>query len=550
MSAEYVKLCLLLILLFSSWNYSQASYIGTLCATWDANFYYCNDVDNLLWQRLETDCFIPSLTTRTFGKCITAKGYLHKPVSYYANSTSTYQLHRVIILSNDVQENPGPETHINNTANSANRPAAKNRHHADHDTNEADNMFKPFYNKGIHFFHLNTRSLLPKMSEVKLFASKSRAKVIMITETWLDHTVTDREIGIPEFSVIRKDRNRQGGGVCIYFHSSLAFNPRPDLDLKNLEAIWAEILLPRTKPILAGCCYGEKKTKFIDKLEEVVSKLPIDSEIYVMGDMNLDSVKKESLYIKYEQMLQLHGFKQLIFEPTRFGPDSETGLDHVICNNQSKLSQSGVIITGVSDHIMTYCTRKTAKPIAAKQHVYAKIRSTKNYSKELFVSKLMGADWLHVTHCVDVDKAWSVFCENFTNILDQVAPVKEVRIKNHTEPWMSNEILNDIRERDSWLKKFKNNKHVLEYYSNYCRLRNKVQKHVRKAKQDYMVNKISENKNNPKKLWQNLKTLGYSKKGDESGKIVLNKDGVKIHESKDVANHFNTFFYRNCCQTR
>ena len=59
-----------------------------------------------------------------------------------------------------------------------------------------------------------------------------------------------------------------------------------------------------------------------------------------------------------------------------------------------------------------------------------------------------------------------------------------------------------------------------------------------------MVNKLSENKNNPKKLWQNLKTRGYSTNGEESWKIVLNKDGVKIHESKDVANHFNTLLQK------
>ena len=45
----------------------------------------------------------------------------------------------------------------------------------------------------------------------------------------------------------------------------------------------------------------------------------------------------------------------------------------------------------------------------------------------------MDADWSHAMHCVDVDKAWSVFCKTFTNILDldQVASVKEVRIKHH-----------------------------------------------------------------------------------------------------------------------
>ena len=44
---------------------------------------------------------------------------------------------------------------------------------------------------------------------------------------------------------------------------------------------------------------------------------------------------------------------------------------------------------------------------------------------------------------------------------------------------------------------------------------------LKKTKQDYTVNEISEKKKkqSPKKLWQNLKALGYSKKGEESGKL-------------------------------
>ena len=70
------------------------------------------------------------------------------------------------------------------------------------------------------------------------------------------------------------------------------------MKLKEPGAFFFEILLPRTKPILVGCGYGDKKTKFINKLEEVVSELPIHSKVYIMGNMNLDSVKKESIYIK------------------------------------------------------------------------------------------------------------------------------------------------------------------------------------------------------------------------------------------------------------
>ena len=98
-----------------------------------------------------------------------------------------------------------------------------------------------------------------KISELKLIATKTRAKIITVCETWFDDSVTDNEVNIPNYSVIRKDdgvirdvcsiirkdRKRDGGGVCMYIHSDVAFNPRPDLDIPKMEAIWTEILLPR-----------------------------------------------------------------------------------------------------------------------------------------------------------------------------------------------------------------------------------------------------------------------------------------------------------------
>ena len=44
------------------------------------------------------------------------------------------------------------------------------------------------------------------------------------------------------------------------------------------------------------------------------------------------------------------------------------------------------------------------------------------------------------------------------------------------------------------------------------------------AKADYFSNKVEENKNDPKKLWQQLKSLGYKNKPNESSKIVLKID--------------------------
>ena len=65
--------------------------------------------------------------------------------------------------------------------------------------------------------------MLHKMSELRIISSKTKARIINVTETWLDDSITNNEIHIPNFSVIRKDHNRNGGGCSIYVHTDLAF---------------------------------------------------------------------------------------------------------------------------------------------------------------------------------------------------------------------------------------------------------------------------------------------------------------------------------------
>ena len=119
---------------------------------------------------------------------------------------------------------------------------------------EEDN-FDCFKRKGLHCIHINARSMLPKLSELRILAAKSKAAVIAVSETWLDETVTDQEVSIHGYVVTRRDRLRSGGGVCLYTRTDLAFNPRQDLEKEGLEAVWLEVLLPKTKPILIGACY-------------------------------------------------------------------------------------------------------------------------------------------------------------------------------------------------------------------------------------------------------------------------------------------------------
>ena len=104
---------------------------------------------------------------------------------------------------------------------------------------------------GLHFLHININSLLPKIDELKGIANKTKAAIIGITESKLDHTVSDLEVNLPGYDILRCDRNRNGGGVACYIRKDLCFNTRA-LNCKEIENIIFDILLPKSKPITIG----------------------------------------------------------------------------------------------------------------------------------------------------------------------------------------------------------------------------------------------------------------------------------------------------------
>ena len=179
-----------------------------------------------------------------------------------------------------------------------------------------DEHFECFKKKGLHFLHLNARSLLPKISELKLITARSKAAVISITESWLDSSVTNTEIDIEGYNVIRKDRNRNGGGVCVYIRDDLAFSARSDLQTED-ETLWFELLLPKTMPIIKGTCYRPPKQEdFLDNFENILSKLRSDCETIILGDFNICFLKQVGcLQKKYLNILRMFNLRSLFQSP-------------------------------------------------------------------------------------------------------------------------------------------------------------------------------------------------------------------------------------------
>ena len=408
------------------------------------------------------------------------------------------------------------------------------------------NDFDCFKKRGLHFVHLNARSILPKMEELDILAHSTNATIIAVTETWLDNTICDNEVCIPDYSIQRKDRNREGGGVCIFIRNNINFNRRSDIDKDDLEFLAIDIMMPKSKPILLGVGYRPPRDNmFYAKLEEVLSSCTnfVKQECYILGDFNTDVLaERNALKNDFENFLRIFDLKQVITEPTRITDTSETAIDLICTSDVENISQSGVLPCKLSDHNVIFCTRKLMK-CQFKGHNNVELRIMKCYDKVVFVDKLRSLDWAKVTSVKNVNDSWKIFHEMFLQILDRVAPVKNIRLKQRTEQWFTGDILRSISVRDKAWKQYREQK-TSDNFTEYKRLRNMTDALIKKAKKDFVKIKIKENTSCPKKLWKTLKNLGIPTKVNEASSNIglKNEDDDVCFDSDFVANKFNRYF--------
>ena len=322
-------------------------------------------------------------------------------------------------------------------------------------------MWEPFVKKGLHFIHVNINSLLPKIDELRSIAKKSNAAVIGITESKLDESVLNSEIHIDNYSLIRCDRNRHGGGVACYVRDDISYNQKTIFN-NGVESIFVDIHLPKTKPFTVGIFYRPPdKSKFIETITEDFCNLNTENnDLFILGDMNINLNEKKStcpLVKKYEEFILTFGLKQLIQQPTRITSTSSSLIDHVLTNANDKISQSGILDIGLSDHQLIYCTRKLTKTKTGLTK-FINFRTMKKYTKLLFKEKLEDINFPNYENFQDTNLAYSDFINKLTCVINTIAPIKKKKVKNNSQDWFDGEVAEKIAIRDKLFKKFKKSK--------------------------------------------------------------------------------------------
>ena len=364
-----------------------------------------------------------TLSTFTFSNVESMVGYyITFKIAIILCSKNTYVLYYflILLLSNDIETNPGPQI---------------------------ESIIKD-----LSVCHINAQSML---SELDMIAAElGNFDVITISETWLDHTISDLDTMIPTYQTpIRLDRNRHGGGVAMYFKNNVPFVERKDLIIPNLEAVWAEVKLSNKK-VLIGTFYLHPRFSDWQLVEYAIEQAAqICPELILLGDFNenlYDTTKCKNV----QNLMNSFGLNQIIDSPTRITQYTSTLIDLILVANSLRCTDKGTIEPFCSDHHAVYFSTNF---LTVKQHCYQrKIWQYDNANFDTYREKLSSCDWN--MNDLSIEQQVEKLTSNIEQAAEQSVPSKTVTIRPRDLPWFHNEIRKEIRHRNKahQLAKLKN----------------------------------------------------------------------------------------------
>ncbi len=273
--------------------------------------------------------------------------------------------------------------------------------------------------RGFKMAFLNIVSLPKKIDEINFSMSNKFIDLIAFNETRLDANITDNMINLDGYDIVRKDRSRNGGGVCIYLRRSINYKIRDDLVPSELEAVCVEIIKPQSKPFVVTTVYRPPSalSEFFDHFEKLIKDIDNENkEMYILGDLNCDLLRPDKDYNiptkKIKSLYELYQLSQLIDEATRVTMTTTSLIDHMVTNTPEKISDYGVIHTGISDHSLIFAIRKIS--VIKKQENIVEMRNMKNFNEEKFVAELLKQHWEQVYFFAeDPNDMWEIWKKIF-----------------------------------------------------------------------------------------------------------------------------------------
>lgn len=342
-----------------------------------------------------------------------------------------------------------------------------------------------------------------------------------------------------------------GGGILVYIRNGYTIIKQKTLD--NIEAIYFQIKV-KNNVINFISCYKAPNINdiiFLDELEDFIFTLNLDSDLIMLGDLNMNLLEEKECNNNLLEFLFNNNLKQFVTEPTRICTKyyerlneyiTSTSLIDVIIHNNELIKDVKNIGCPFSDHHFILGELKLIASVASKEFFFGRNLSIKNTS--MITDQLISCDFSELNKAGDVNERWLILRSLILNIIDTIAPIKKIFIKNHNYfPWIDIELNDAKNDRDKAYKIFKISKLDSDYtiFDNLKKIYNDLNKDKMIS---YFKDKTPKDMKNSKRFWEFYSTFVKIKshKDNHSSSSTIKNGDELITSSGEISDVFNIFF--------
>ena len=440
-----------------------------------------------------------------------------------------------------------------------------------HETKSTETLTsKNSFISGLKFSSININSIRGKKLELLAFIDFHQSQILAIQETKIENFILTSEL-FPEsfpYSVYRKDRTLNGGGVMFLVHKDIPHMPLTELD-NDSESVWVKLFVNKKTHFVAswyrppvdghlpvsdnGNDLLNSLEKFDNLFREQFDKIKNINKgnkpplIHVLGDFNFryivwpDRLSKSGSSLSQTEgqilidIMNDHGLEQLINFPTR----ERNTLDLILTSLPGQFADIHSP-DKLSDHDIVSGTLKIAIPPIKKPR-----RKVYRYHKGDYESmKAETLKFVKARYFNGYSDTRSVQ-ENFNLITSFIQESADKHIPSKTSrsvfsvPWITPEIRRKIRRKNATHAKAKKTGSA-KFRSKFESLRKEIKADIRKQHDLYVNNLVGDVKANPRDFYRYIN----SQKKDTQGIPPLKKrNGSGIAQSEfEKAEEFNGQF--------
>ena len=264
-----------------------------------------------------------------------------------------------------------------------------------------------------------------------------------------------------------------------------------------------------------------------------------------MGDLNINLLNYEahSDTNEFINSMVSHYLLPQNLQPARVTDHSATIIDNIFTNATEFDTVSGNILNQLADHFSQFLVIKKL-PITHKDATYQYDYS--NFEKDKFLADFLKINWNETQNFMpaDVNGMFYICHEKVTKFVRDHVPLTKLsrkKLSSRLKPWISIRVEYMMAKRDKYLRKFNRTKSMdMEHLCK--KFRNKVVSEIREGKIDYYSQYFTRDETNMIMLWSGIHSVVNFGSNVGSRTSSLTHDGLKIDDSKKIANIFNEVF--------